>query len=136
MQRYMSQSPIDAHREFSHPKKSWITAKNQFEIAKEFDKERRKVEKDRNVSREPGIDMKHRDTLRPHRVRKNDVSPSRSITPSSSLFDGRDAEFKRSTYARGNGNFRCIIGHQNNILGSILMFCNQYYSIPIHFRWK
>ena len=109
MQRSMSQSPINTHRGLSHPKKSWITAKNQFQIAKEFDTERRKVEKDRNDSMEPRIDRKHRDTLRPHRVHKNDVSPSRSITPSTSLFDSRDAEFKRSTYARGSCNFRCIV---------------------------
>ena len=133
MQRSMSQSPLNTHRGLSHPKKSWITAKNQFQIAKEFDTERRKVEKDRNDSREPRIDRKHRDTLRPHRVHKNDVSPSRSITPSTSLFDSRDAEFKRSTYARGSCNFRCIIAY---FLDSILMFCNQYYSIHVHFRWE
>ena len=113
MQRSMSQSPINTHRGFSHPKKSWITAKNQFEIVKEFDKERRKVETDRNDSSRPRIDRKHRDTLRPHRVHKNDVSPSRSITPSSSLFDSRDAELKRSTYARGKCDFRCITAYQN-----------------------
>ena len=120
MQRSLSQSPIHTHRGLSHPKKSWITAKNQFQIAKEFDTERRKVEKDRNDSREPRIDRKHRDTLRPHRVHKNDVSPSRSITPSSSLFDSRDAEFKRSTYARGKCDFRCITAYQNIIHFKVL----------------
>ena len=119
MQRSLSQSPINTHRGLSHPKKSWITAKNQFEIGKEFDKERRKIEKDRNKSREARIDRERKDTLRPHRVRKNDVSPSRSITPSRSLFDSRDAVYKRSTYARGNCNFRCIAAYHNRTIFKI-----------------
>ena len=81
-QRSASLSPTDNYSQLSNKYSSHSTPMNQFEIRKEFDNERRKLDENRKQRTQRRLDGDPEGSLRPHRYSKNDASPPRSTTPS------------------------------------------------------
>ena len=97
-QRSKSLSPTDIHSQLSNKDSSHSTPKNQFEIRKEFDNERRKIDGDRKQKIERRRETEPEGSLRPHRYSKNDTSPSRSATPSNNSYGNKDFDISKGCH--------------------------------------
>ena len=86
--------------QLSNKESSKSKPKNQFEIRKEFDNERRKNDGDRRQRIERRRDRQDEGSLRPHRYSKNDISPSRSTTPSNNSYGNTYLYINKGTIKR------------------------------------